>query len=158
KRGLAGFRLEHPLVFAHLAEWLRILSDVARAGGGMEDAFARIPRGSPFFRADLLETALREQDAFSAVREAAAATRERDALLRRLHTWFDAFRTLKLVHALRDAGLPSIPWRQALAEAPFTNLSSSTDDETDALRLALAREERLLSATPAGVPALALED
>jgi len=157
KRGLAGFRLEHPLVFAHLAEWLRILGDVARASGGLEDAFARIPRGNPFFRADLLETALRELDAFAAVREAISATRDPDPLLRRLHTWFDAFRTLKLVHALRDAGFPSMGWREALAEAPFTNLASSTDDGTDALRLALAGEERLLSASPAGVPALSLE-
>jgi hypothetical protein len=157
KRGLAGFRLEHPLVFAHLAEWLRILRDIARTGGGMEDAFARIPRGNPFFRADLLEKALREQDAFSAVREAAAATREPDALLRRLHTWFDAFRTLKLVHALRDSGFPSMAWRQALTEAPFTNLSASTDEETETLRIALAAEERLLSARPAGVPSLSME-
>ena len=107
---------EHPLVFAHLAQWLQILEGVARTGGGMEDAFARIPRGNPFFRADLLETALREQDAFAAVREAVAATREPDALLRRLHTWFDAFRTLKLIHALRDAAFPSMGWRQALTE------------------------------------------
>jgi hypothetical protein len=157
KRGLAGFRLVHPLVFAHLAQWLRILGDVARTGGGMENALARIPRGNPFFRADLLETALREQDAFAAVHEAVAATRDPDALLRRLHTWFDAFRTLKLVHALRDSGFPSIGWRQALTEAPFTNLAASTDEETDALRLALAAEERLLSASPAGVPSLSLE-
>ncbi|MDQ6893770.1 MAG: glycosyltransferase family 2 protein [Acidobacteriota bacterium] len=157
KKRLAGFRLEHPVVFAHLAEWLRILRDIARTGGGIEDAFARMPRGNPFFRADLLEKALREQDAFSAVREAAAATREPDALLRRLHTWFDAFRTLKLVHALRDSGFASMGWRQALTEAPFTNLSSSTDEETETLRIALAAQERLLSATPAGVRSRSLE-
>ena len=154
--GLDGFRLEHPLVFAHLAEWLRILGDVARTGGGMEDAFARIPRGNPFFRADVLETALRGLDAFAAVREAAAATRDPDALLRRLHTWFDAFRTLKLVHALRDNGFPSTGWRQALSEAPFTNLSGFAEDDTDTLRLALAAEERGLSVTRAGVPAVRL--
>jgi len=117
----------------------------------MEDAFARIPRGNPFFRADVLEKALREQDAFTAVREAAAATREPDALLRRLHTWFDAFRTLKLVHALRDAGLPSPAWREALAEAPFTGLAASTVEDPEPLRKWLAAEERKLSEEPAGL-------
>ena len=67
------------------------------------------------------------------------------------------FARLKLVHALRDSGFPSMGWRQALTEAPFTNLSSSTDEETETLRVALAAEERLLSATPAGVPSLSLE-
>ena len=79
--------------------------------------------------------------AFEAVRKAAAEAREPAALLRRLHTWFDAFRTLKLVHALRDEGFPSLPWRQALAEAPFTDLVSAPDDEeTETLRVAPRRE------------------
>ena len=68
----------------------------------------------------------------------------------------DAFRTLKLVHALRDSGFPSMGWRQALTEAPFTGLSWSTDEETETLRIALAAEERLLSSSPAGVPSRTL--
>jgi hypothetical protein len=40
-------------------------------------------------------------------------------LWRRIHTWFDAFRTLKLVHALRDAVFPELDWRVALARAGF---------------------------------------
>lgn len=157
KRGLATFRLDHPLAFGHLAEWLRILSSIARTGGVIEDAFARIPRGSPFFRADLLEEGLRKLGAFEAVREAVSATREPDALLRRLHTWFDAFRTLKLIHFLRDGGFPAIPWRQALQEAPFTNLVASSEEDTESLRRELAAQERLLASARAGVPALRLD-
>lgn len=154
KRGLDRFRLYHPLVFAHLAQWLRVLGAVARSMGSLEAGLAELPSSNPFFRADVLEEALRRIDAFAAVREALGAAKEPEALLRRLHTWFDAFRTLKLVHALRDAGLPSMPWHQALTEAPFTNLTASTDEGTEVLRADLAREESTLHATRAGVAAM----
>ena len=36
-----------------------------------------------------------------------------------LHEGFDGARTLKLIHALRAAALPSIPLTDALAAAPF---------------------------------------
>jgi hypothetical protein len=158
KNGLERFRLYHPLVFAHLAQWLRVLDAVARSGGSLETGLAEMPSGNPFFRANLLEGVLGELGAFEAVREALGATRDPKALRRRLHEWFDAFRTLKLVHGLRDAGLPSMHWRQALAEAPFTNLTSSTAEETDPLRKELAAEESRLAATRAGVPALVAEE
>ena len=61
----------------------------------------------------------------------AAASRElpaRGAKRLRVHSWFDAFRTLKLVHALRDRCFPSMPWRGALAGAPFFGHALSEDD------------------------------
>jgi hypothetical protein len=150
-RGLAEFRLTHPLVFGHLAAWLRVLAHVARSEGDVAAAIGKLPAESPFFRADLLQPVLEKMGAFEAVREAASAARDPDVLLRRLHTWFDAFRTLKLVHGLRDAGFPSMPWRQALAEAPFTGLVESTREDTEELRGSLAREERKLTGRRAGV-------
>jgi hypothetical protein len=49
----------------------------------------------------------------------------------RLHEWFDAFRTLKLVHALRNDVWPSIPWTEALSRAPFA--PKLAEDAEDAL-------------------------
>ena len=46
--------------------------------------------------------------AFAAIAEAIARSNDPQTLRRHLHTWFDAFRTLKLIHALRDGGLPSL--------------------------------------------------
>jgi hypothetical protein len=37
-------------------------------------------------------------------------------VLRPLHTWFDAFRTLKFVHGVRDRGLPEVEWKRARRE------------------------------------------
>ena len=104
------------------------------------------------------KTSSRSLGAFEAVREAVAETRDSGALLRRLHTWFDAFRTLKLLHGLRDAAFPDLGWRQALAEAPFTNLAASTEEDTESLRGELAREEAGLATTRAGVGSLSAAD
>jgi hypothetical protein len=153
KGALAGFRLYHPATFAHLAAWLRALGAVARSGGRMEATFEELPRGNPFFKADLLVGSLEKMGAFRAMREAIARSGDAATMRRHFHTWFDAFRTLKLIRALQSGGLPALPWREALAEAPFTGLSASTQEDPEALRRALAAEERKLSAEPAGVVA-----
>jgi hypothetical protein len=151
RRALAGFRLYHPTVFAHLAAWLRVLERTARSGGRMDAALSELPRDNPFFRTDLLVAALEKMKAFPALREAIERSSGDPAtMLRHFHGWFDAFRTLKLVHALRDGGLKSPGYREALAEAPFANLSGSTDDDPEILRRSLAGEERKLAASPAG--------
>ncbi len=154
KKALSGFKLYHPAVFGHLAAWLRVLDAVAASGGRMEAALDELPRGNPFFLTEALLAALEKMKAIEAMREAIARSGDGATMRRHFHTWFDAFRTLKLIHALRGAGLPSMPWRQALAEAPFAGLAASTQDEPEPLRRALAAEERKLSETPAGVGAL----
>ena len=154
KRGVASFRLYHPLVFAHLGAWIRVMEAIAKSGGDFDRPLGELPSGNPFLQTDLMQEALSQLGAFEAVREAIGRSHDEPTLLRHLHTWFDAFRTLRFVHLLRDGGLRSPPWRQALSEAPFTSLSGATDDDTEVLRQALAVEERKLAATPAGVTAL----
>ncbi len=59
----------------------------------------------------------------------------------RAHTYFDAFKTLKLVHQLRDTYCPGVPVFQALHNAPFiTNLPESVTD-LDTIRAALMAAE-----------------
>jgi len=153
KGALAGFRLYHPATFAHLAAWLRALAAVAASKGRMEAALEELPRDNPFFKAELLVGSLESMGAFTAMRAAIARSGDAATMLRHFHTWFDAFRTLKLIRALQSGGLPALPWREALAEAPFTGLTSSTVDEPEPLRGVLAADERALAETPAGVAA-----
>lgn len=153
RRALSTFRLYHPIVFAHVAAWIRVLAAIARSGGDLEKLLAELPAANPFFRSDLLEDALQRMGAFHAVREAVRKSGDERTLLRHLHTWFDAFRTLRLIHALRDGGFSSLPYREALAEAPFTELSASTEEDVETLRQALEAEERKLAGSAAGVPA-----
>jgi hypothetical protein len=151
----ASFLLPHPLSFAYLAAWIRVLDALARRGA--DAILAELPRGNPFFRADLLEEALAEMGAFAAVREAIREMGSSQEVLHRLHAWFDAFRTKELLDALATRDLAPLPYRQALAEAPFTGLADSTEDDLESLRAALVDEERALAAHPAGVPPLVPE-
>jgi hypothetical protein len=65
----------------------------------------------------------------------------------RAHGWFDAFRTMKVVHALRDHAFPSVPWREALGRAPFvppvegTHEAEADDSELTPLRRAMQTAE-----------------
>ena len=156
KGALDGFSLYHPAVFAHLGAWIRVLAAIARSRGDMQAALAELPESSPFFRTELLQAALGKLGAFEAVRDAISLSKDSGTLLRHLHTWFDALRTQRLLHLLRDGGLPSIGWLQALDEAPFTGLISSTEEDPEVLRKFLFAEEKKLSEVPAGLPSLAL--
>lgn len=69
------------------------------------------------------------------LRDALAQAKNSVQLSRRLRIWFDALRTLRLIHALRDQCHPSLPWRQALASAPFVrDQRASLESSVAALR------------------------
>jgi hypothetical protein len=59
---------------------------------------------------------------------------------RRLHTWFGAFKTLKLLHGLRDRGLGPGPFFEAMRTAPFASYSGR-EDVTTALETLVALDE-----------------
>jgi len=77
---------------------------------------------------DRLKRALAAIGAPKALREAAAQSTSFAVRKKWLDDWFDAFRTLKFVHALRDAGYVDVGWRQAIVGASFCN--GSTRDGT----------------------------
>jgi len=51
-----------------------------------------------------------------------------DQFTRQLHTWFDAFRTLKLIHGLRDLLLPSISYASLESRPAFQCLLAGDPD------------------------------
>lgn len=128
------YRVYHPRVYALLGAWLDAMDRCARAPGDARagavnpasdrcldrclDEAAASRRLAPGERRALAH-ALDALGARAALGEARARARRPDARARRMRDWFDGFRTLKLVHALRDAVLPSLPWPDALAAAPF---------------------------------------
>jgi hypothetical protein len=108
-----------PQAFASLRA---VLGAIERfAGGGNELAMREelalaapneLPRGS-------VESALEAAGFFVICRESAREA-QGATLRRRLSTWFDGLRTLRFLHALRDAGLSDIPLATALRTARFT--------------------------------------
>jgi hypothetical protein len=99
------FQLLHPECFENLGQWLHGLRefcvhrDVDKVRSALGGGLARLLEG---------------QGAFAALDVARRTRPEQRSLERHVHTWFDALRTLKLLHALRDAGLGRLPWRDAL--------------------------------------------
>jgi hypothetical protein len=83
----------------------------------------------------------------SALASAQRHSKNRASFTQHLATWFDAFRTLKFVHALEARGLAPQPWLEALRDAPFTR--ECVDDVRGATAdgYALARINQRLAAS-----------
>ncbi len=129
----------HPRIFTVLHWWL----DEVRAfcvHRSTAQLFGSVERSDPSFRSALV-TELDRIDARTHLAEAARECSTPGSLSRRVHGWFDALRTLQLVHALRDSVLPSIRWTRALDEAPFIRVPS--DRSLTEIRRSLARSEEL---------------
>jgi len=110
KSGL-GFRTYDPRSFEALGYWnrqLRLLSqhrDLARIEAEMRQ-----------YRPDVW-SCLEELDVKKALVNAVENTRKEADLRGRLFRHFDAFRTLRFVHLLRDRVWPLVPWREAVNAA-----------------------------------------
>ena len=81
---------------------------------------------------------LESRGALGTLRKLSGQAKNQLARLRRFHGWFDGFRTLKLMHHVREAGSPSLPWQDAIRLAPFMK-----DVEDDGACLSAARTELL---------------
>jgi hypothetical protein len=101
----ADYQVYHPKVFDALGAWLRALHDFSN------DASLDVLRKTIHTASDewgeTLILALEGQGAFSALHKASQQV-SGEQLFRRLMEWFDAFRTMKLIHALRDMGLGEV--------------------------------------------------
>jgi len=64
---------------------------------------------------DVLAAALTETGLVAGVERAAAQAKTPAQRLRKSMEWLDAFRTLKLIHALRSQGHTPVPWPRAVA-------------------------------------------
>ena len=135
--GPDGLLLYAPRNFVVLGEVLGSLSEFARSRdlGRAREQLSRLPEAS---------TVLAYLDALGVMdvlADALGQAKDARQLSRRLDVWFDALRSLRLIHALRDQCHPSLPWRQALADAPFLRLvDTSLDSAVAELR---QRELRL---------------
>jgi hypothetical protein len=134
----------HPQTFEALRYWLLVLEgfvqsrDLDRTRAHLNDIAGVM--------ADPLRDVVSELGAWEALQQASEQTLTATGLRTRLHTWFDAFRTLKLVHGLRSRGLASLPFRQALAAAPCCTPAQAQDATVDELRRLLAEQETSLPA------------
>ena len=99
------YEVYDPRIFTALKHWLDALTVAAETGSTdrFHQALAQVssPLGPPLRQAV-------ERLNYRQPVEAALAAVQGDVLGKRLHDWHDAFRTLKMVHALRDEGLGTV--------------------------------------------------
>jgi hypothetical protein len=144
----------NPNCFVLLAAWLDALSEFAVARA-LAPVRARLEERAGANALDLLAV-LDALDAWSALEQAAASCHGARALAARLHTWFDAFRTLKFVHGLRARGAPSLPFRMALEGSGFCTREQAQGAPLEVLRhwfVDLERRRSALRGVPARSPA-----
>ena len=125
--------LYHPDCFTalqDLIEGLRCLSQTSPDHEAIEALLSRMR--SP------VQDFLRRQDVLRVWLKVGEQAPSSAARLGRFRDWFDGFRTLKMIHDVRDHGAPSLPWKDAVRRAPFMN-----DVEDDGACLSEARTELL---------------
>lgn len=125
-------KVYHPHTFDHLARTHRHIA-----------AFAREPERVAEPPDARLVAAWQQVDLEAGMRAAVRSASSPELRGQRVCEWFDAFRTLKLVHALRDRGLAPVAWDEALAMfGPTADLAAAAARrELDAVRLGLAERE-----------------
>jgi len=141
-RGSDSLELYDPAVFAAFRAWIRTLDAFARGEMECEPRALLARFQDPAFDAAALEACLDEVDAFAALKHASVHRRTPRDVRKHLHDHFDAFRFLKLAHALRDRAHPSLPLRDALARAHFLKIDPGAPLAVVCEQLAALERER----------------
>ena len=116
----------HPEIFSLLKKWIHILN-TARD----EDLIARLSEIAPLFSPLKKLPGLLKQRASGA------------RVIQRRHEWFDAFRTRKWVHHMRDQKYGVIPYQDAYRIAPFVPKDSKEDLWTLLLKMRDIEEQSI---------------
>lgn len=111
-----------PSVFDAVGVWQRAQRNFAENPDAFDWQQALSGGGIP---GGLLHRCLANQGALQAAEKARRQASTSAQLSRRLFEWNDAFRTLRLVHMLRDEGLGTLPLAEAVERAPFVPMLAS---------------------------------
>ena len=125
------YQFYDPRVFEQLGLWLQSLPSVWRSG--CSDLTIDIFPDSSGDHIQLekhqaLLDCLKEIKIEKALSHAFRQSNSLEQFTRQVHTWFDAFRTLKLIHSLRDLLLPSISYAMLESNPIFQRLLARDPD------------------------------
>lgn len=109
------FRFYDPAVFEMLRLWLQALPVAWKSRSS--DLTTSILSDQPALLENLKEIGMEQ-----ALDHAFRQSKDLDQFTRQMHTWFDAFRTLKLIHALRDHHLPTISYAMLKVNQTYCRL------------------------------------
>ena len=143
-KNVGAYRIYDPRIFDLVKAWLSALPAIE--GVPPNRAYDTVCRQAGKQLAtrdrDRLNRTLVSINAPKALSQAAAQSIAIRVRKKWIDDWFDAFRTLKLVHALRDEGFIDVAWRQGISDASFCRSSAmgnSGDDTTEGSSFELCR-------------------
>jgi len=128
---LTAFRFYNPMVFTLLRLWLQSWPEVWRSQAPELSASILAGQSGENIRPHQVQSLLASLKSIGTERALEHAFRQSgnaDQFYRQMHIWFDAFRSLKLVHALRDQYLPSIIYAELGAKRVFHRLLAQDPD------------------------------
>jgi hypothetical protein len=106
------FRFYHPEIFSLLKIWIEALPGYWNSGT------SELKQGLPCEQRALLN-GLIEIGTKDALAHAIRQSKDPAQFLKQMHTWFDAFRTLKLIHYLRDHQFPSVSFSELIKDPAY---------------------------------------
>jgi len=124
------FRYYDPAVFELLSLWLQSLDGIWKSRSSQLTASV-FPDQSDHFDSksrQILLAVLKEMKTERALEHAFRQSKNLEQFRRQMHTWFDAFRTLKLIHALRDLHFPCISYAMLEVNQTFRLFLKSDPD------------------------------
>ncbi|RLA49001.1 MAG: hypothetical protein DRR04_03485 [Gammaproteobacteria bacterium] len=129
----------HPLCFVALRALLATVPDLQHVDAkGLSDLLGR--RGLERSLARACSDAIEAMGLEAALTHCRRQGKSPEQFLRQFHQWFDGFRSLKFIHAIRDAGWPQQSLHQLVTLQPrFWSGASNTQREVESLRLAVRR-------------------
>jgi hypothetical protein len=128
---VADYRYYHPAVFSLLKLWLQSWPEIWAEQSTDFDRLISPPRPGSKDDAYNRECLVRSLDGIGTVKALEHAFRQSKDLAhftRHMHTWFDAFKTLKLIHGLRNTCFSSIDYRAMLVHPGFEHYLESDPD------------------------------
>lgn len=119
------FSFYHPVVFELLQLWLQSLTTIWKSGSSdlTKSIFAQ-QAGDPdqSLKQQALLDGLKKIKTDKALEHAFRQSKNPEQFARQMHTWFDAFRTLKLIHNLRDFHQANISYATLEANSSYCHL------------------------------------
>ena len=118
--------LYNPAIFDCIGDWIkqidRLWADQAQVQAlGLEAWWAAHP-----LRSEHILPVLVEQGLPKVLKQAYRQCRDLPHFQFYLHVWFDAFRTLRFIHLMRERGYPSIPIPELPKQVPEFALSEQS--------------------------------
>ena len=149
------YRVYAPEVFQCLKVWLAAIDLLCtdRASSNLVDYLEAAGRAHGSADVEQLHSEMSQAGFLSAALHARQISHDASTMARHVHTWFDAFRTLKLIHRLTRS-FPKVELLDAIRHSPFLEGLAKAADDLEKLRRTLA--ERHLHASSENRAQLAL--